>query len=454
MDNGMKKRTSHKRRLLGGLLCACLLVTFAGRPVMDTAFALPLGQGSTDFGDAEDADAAVDEEDDEASESSSSQNTTADDARSQISQINQSIKALQDKEKEVTAQLGSVQKDKNEKIQEMAGYQNQIELADQQIELLEEQIAYYEALIKENDQKIADKEEEIANKEQEIADNTELLKKRVRAYYMAGNPTALEVALGSGSYFSMLSSVEMMNRMIDHDERLLENLSVERENLEQQRLELEEIKAQQEQDKWENEAAKEEQDKLKEQLARQKEDLSQQVQTLADTEKAFYANMEQIKKQMEEAQEELAAVYAQLQAATTLADYVGGEFGWPLPGYTMITSEFGSRFGGSDYHTGMDISGASVYGKPVVAANDGVVAFVNTNYTPGVGYGIYVIVDHGGGYTTLYAHLSKIIVSVGQPVVRGQKIAEVGSTGWSTGPHLHFEVRVNGTAQNPRGYLF
>ena len=88
-----------------------------------------------------------------------------------------------------------------------------------------------------------------------------------------------------------------------------------------------------------------------------------------------------------------------------------------------------------------------------MAANPGRVAFINTKYTNGVGYGIYMIVDHGGGYSTLYAHLSSIDVQVGDVVARGTPIAKVGSTGWSTGPHLHFEVRINGQHQNPLNYL-
>ena len=87
---------------------------------------------------------------------------------------------------------------------------------------------------------------------------------------------------------------------------------------------------------------------------------------------------------------------------------------------------------GSDFHTGIDISGANIYGTPVVASNSGKVVFVNTSYTPGKGYGKYLIVDHGGGYTTLYAHNSEIVVNVGDYVTRGQTIAKVGSTGWST----------------------
>jgi len=101
----------------------------------------------------------------------------------------------------------------------------------------------------------------------------------------------------------------------------------------------------------------------------------------------------------------------------------------------------------------MDIAGTGVYGANIVAANTGTVRYVNWAYSPGRGYGIYLIVDHGGGVSTLYAHCSNILVKVGDTVIKGDPIAKVGSTGWSTGPHLHFEVRVNGNAQNPKHYV-
>ena len=116
---------------------------------------------------------------------------------------------------------------------------------------------------------------------------------------------------------------------------------------------------------------------------------------------------------------------------------------WPVHG--PITSEFGSRWGG--FHPGLDI--APGYGTPIAAAGDGVVLYAG--YSSG-GYGNYVVIDHGDGLATAYGHQSRIAVSQGQIVTQGQIIGYVGSTGYSTGPHLHFEVRVDGFAQNPRAY--
>lgn len=126
-----------------------------------------------------------------------------------------------------------------------------------------------------------------------------------------------------------------------------------------------------------------------------------------------------------------------------------GKFAWPLPSCHMISSPYGYRWG--RLHSGVDISGNGVYGKPVIAADGGKV--VETNYGWGSGLGNYIIIDHGGGYRTVYAHLSSILVKTGQNVSKKQQIGRAGSSGNSTGPHLHFEIRVNGRSVNPVPYI-
>ena len=122
---------------------------------------------------------------------------------------------------------------------------------------------------------------------------------------------------------------------------------------------------------------------------------------------------------------------------------------WPVPAGGRITSPYGYRtYPDVGLHTGLDI--AIAQGNTIVAAEAGTVIRVINGTT---GYGKYLMVNHGNGTVTLYAHTSKIVVAVGQTVARGQKIAEIGSTGFSTGPHLHFEVRINGKAVNPIGYI-
>ncbi len=125
-----------------------------------------------------------------------------------------------------------------------------------------------------------------------------------------------------------------------------------------------------------------------------------------------------------------------------------GRFTWPVPSCRSISSRYGYRWG--RLHAGIDISGGGVYGKSIVAADSGTVTKVRNDAR---GYGLYLVISHNNGYTTLYAHCSKILVSVGQTVSKGQTIAKVGNTGRSTGPHLHFEIRRNGSSQNPMNWF-
>ena len=121
-----------------------------------------------------------------------------------------------------------------------------------------------------------------------------------------------------------------------------------------------------------------------------------------------------------------------------------GRFTWPVPGVNTVSSKYGMRWG--RLHSGIDISCGGIYGRTIVAADSGTVTMVKNS--PG-GYGLHLTISHGNGYSTLYAHCSSILVSAGQKVSKGQAIAKVGNSGRSTGPHLHFEIRVNGKAKNP-----
>ncbi|MDD3204075.1 MAG: M23 family metallopeptidase, partial [Pygmaiobacter massiliensis] len=134
-------------------------------------------------------------------------------------------------------------------------------------------------------------------------------------------------------------------------------------------------------------------------------------------------------------------------------EFVGGSFGWPVPGFYNISSPYGWRtlYGKPDFHTGIDIAkSGQIFGATVVSSLPGTVQTVRYGST---GYGYYVIVDHGGGYKTLYGHLSAIYVTPGQAVAQGTPVGAVGSTGNSTGPHLHFEIRAAGQKVDPMQYL-
>ena len=182
--------------------------------------------------------------------------------------------------------------------------------------------------------------------------------------------------------------------------------------------------------------------------------LQVQNNALSDLEAQKLATEEERQLKYEEYQEAVRIMNEEFQqnGGQMGDEFVSGAFIRPVPGYNYISSRFGWRtlFGKPDYHTGIDITGSNIYGAQIVAAADGVVTFARYGTT---GYGIRVYIDHGGGYITRYGHCSALLVTEGQYVVQGQPIALVGSTGMSTGPHLHFEIRQNGVAIDPAPYL-
>ena len=174
---------------------------------------------------------------------------------------------------------------------------------------------------------------------------------------------------------------------------------------------------------------------------------NKKIQELTEEEIEMQRKVQEYQNQIKEIETEIRL----LTIAEVGEEYIGGEMAWPVPGYTRITSVFGMRThpitGIYKLHTGTDIG--APYGATFIAANDGVVVKASYNGA----YGNMVIVDHGGGVSTLYAHGSEILVQVGQVVTRGTPVLKVGSTGYSTGPHAHFEVRVNGEYLNPLDFI-
>ena len=175
---------------------------------------------------------------------------------------------------------------------------------------------------------------------------------------------------------------------------------------------------------------------------------------IAEKKAAIAADAEETQKELNKLEADAQALTATIRdqgSSSSNSTYLGGEMAWPAPSYTRISSYFAGRIdpitGKKSNHGGLDL--ASPYGSPILAANSGKVIIAGYHYS----YGNYVVIDHGGGVSTLYGHSSKLLVSRGQSVSRGQQIAKVGSTGRSTGNHLHFEVRINGTRVDPLPYI-
>ena len=363
--------------------------------------------------------------------------------REQISDLQNEQAALQQQMKDYNNKINNI-KDSKKKQQAIA---NSI---DEKISIIEESIAVGKEKIALTSNYITEKNIEIRNKEKDIEDNLQLFRDRVKAIYMTGGysdtANSLMMLLGSKSVSEFLTRTEFLNRIAEHDKQMVEELREELAVLNEEKAVLEEERAALEAEKT---ALEEEQASLEKELKEAKNS----IHDLAQMQAEYEENYEELSAMAKQIQAELLDIYKNLNTSNT--EYVGGEMMWPVPGYSKISSYYGWRFNNTDFHTGVDITGSGVHGAKVVAANTGTV--VHTNYCPyngySYGYGTYLIVDHGGGITTLYAHLSDISVKKGDIVVMGQQIGKVGNTGWSTGAHLHFEVRKNGSAVNPISYI-
>ena len=281
----------------------------------------------------------------------------------------------------------------------------------------------------------------------------EVFKDRVRIMYMNGSVGYLEVLFSANDFSDFLNRLDYINLIAEYDKGVLDRLQqIENEinehksNVELHKRESEVLQAQLKNKQIELEIAMNQKVELIERLSRDERMYQQQI---ADWQQAN-KDIEALIKRKEE--EERKRREAALAAARPNVAYTGGgAVAWPVPGSSRETSTYGNRTspinGRAEFHTGIDIGAPT--GTAIVAADAGVIIFSGTMSS----YGKTVIVDHHNGMTTLYAHASKLDVSEAQRVSRGQVIAKVGSTGNSTGPHLHFETRIGGVHKNPWNYL-
>lgn len=347
-------------------------------------------------------------------------------------QLDQNNKDLKDKQGQVT----EIKNEQKTLLSQIANLGTQINKLETQIKALNNQINTCDA-------EITLTEKEIAEKEAEMEKQYNLLKTRIVAMYESGNISMIDVLLGADSISDFLSKYYMMNEVSNFDNNLLNKMNIQKEEIAKLKSCLEEKKGMLEKNRNDVRTKNTE-------LASSKKVLSTKNTELENDKKALEESIDAI---LEESQK-LTAEIIKLQGTSK---YAGGEMAWPLPGFSTITSSYGMRMHPTlkvyKLHTGVDISGANSYGKAIVAANSGKVIAAKYN----VAYGNMIIIDHGGGITTLYGHASKLVVKTGDIVTRGQIIAYVGTTGYSTGPHLHFEVRktVNGQVQtvDPMKYI-
>lgn len=344
---------------------------------------------------------------------------------------------------------------------QQANLQSQLEASNAQVEIIQSDISEFAAEIANLNEEITSQElevdllqkqriqlqEEIEKTEVELEKITEeygeqkkSLEKKLVASYKAGETRYLDMLLQSSSLSEFLSNYYMVERIVSLDNELLVRTSKQKESLELAKIELKKQKKQliETTEQSRNKATS---------LDNMKAIKNMYISQLSEEEQQYTSDIINM-------QTEIKKVEAEILEAANLNigyDYVGGEMAWPVPGYTRITSKFGMRThpitGVYKLHTGTDIS--APLGASFIAANDGVVVKSEMN----AAYGNMIMINHGGGVSTLYAHGSERLVEVGQEVKRGDEVLKVGSTGYSTGPHAHFEVRINGQYVDPIPYI-
>lgn len=312
---------------------------------------------------------------------------------------------------------------------------------------LDEQIGEYESQIESVSNNINQVEKQIRETETSLKTiqkrynhQNELLKKRIVYMYEAGETKYLDVLLNSKSIVDFITRYYLIQEIAQYDRDFLNDIKKEKD-------EIEKIEESLKTSKGTLKEIKAEQKKLAISLENAKVVKSGYVNNLNEEEIKIQEEISIYQKELDLI--ELDVLMAALESNGS--QYVGGTFAWPAPGYYTITSPYGMRLHPviKSYrnHSGMDI-GAPM-GSYAIAANDGVV----TKSMYSNSYGNMIMIDHGGGVTTLYAHGSELIARVGDKVKRGDAIMKVGSTGWSTGPHLHFEIRINGQTIDPYPYV-
>lgn len=385
------------------------------------------------------------------------------------------IDALESRRQELQAQSDKYQQILEKTKENIADQEEYVNALVSKVQVLDDKIELSHQSINELNGKIQDKQTAIDNANKSIENQMNTLRNRLRNIYMAGNTTDLEIIFGAKSFSDFLDKMELVEALSDYDNNLitsiqgdLENISKEKEDLEKDMDSLEAEEASLEQDQTELNKLLEENKELLSGLYKASDTASSEIKNGAleseDIEKAisdYYAEKARLEAERAEQERNNNSNSGGSSSGTVHDDLEVSPSGfvWPCPGYYYLTSEW-NEDRGSYNHGAIDIADAGIMGADVVAAKEGVVIdSYNGCYHNwpkeygscgcGGGYGNYVMIAHDDGKMTVYGHLSTTMVYTGQHVYQGQVIGFVGSTGHSTGAHLHFETRLNGVKYNP-----
>lgn len=403
-------------------------------------------------------------------------------AEDSISDLEQQLQQLEQENEKYQKILDDTKSDIAEKEEYKSALVSKVQVLDEKIAVTREKISSLNDDIKE-------KQDAYDKGLSEVEDQFDALANRLRILYMSGNATDLEIIFGAKDFSDLIDKMELVKSLANSDKELiseiqtkLDELSTKKKSLEADKKDLETQQA----------SLKSDQDEFNKLIS----DNDEILKNLYASNSEAQNSLESAALQSDEIEAKISQYYAAQKAAAEHAAQAsqsssssgsssssssssssgssssgssssgsssvivpsGSGFAWPTPGFVSLSSEwFEDR---EVYnHGGIDIAGAGIMGTPVVAAADGTVVATNSSCTHnwgksyscgcGGGYGNYVMISHAGGKMTVYGHLTSLTVSSGQSVSRGQVIGYVGSTGNSTGPHLHYECRLNGVRYNP-----
>lgn len=351
------------------------------------------------------------------------------------------LEELRGRQQQIDRQIKEHRDTIQSKNRELKTVANQMETLDRSIAAVEKDLNDLQIQLAAAVERVEQVLEELGKAEAALEERTEIFRKRLVELYHHGDVSYLEVLMESTSMTDFLVRMELLQKIAENDMKLLDEIEEEKAEIEEKKLQLERERDRIAQVKQETETKKA-------RLATQQQEKSQLAEALKHEKEVIERALAEEEKASRELATQIRDILARMSDDRKFA---GGKLAWPTPGNTRITSEYGMRFHPTlkqnRMHTGIDI--AAPMGAKVIAGDTGQVILAKFYGA----YGNTVIVNHGSGIASMYAHLSAFTVKEGDEVLRGDQIGKVGSTGLSTGPHLHFEVRQNGEPISPWPFL-
>ena len=389
-----------------------------------------------------------------------------DNIKNQIAENEKKIAALKAEASTYDDEIGALQEKIDVLQKQIDLYNEEIGLIDADIGVIDGQITSIQNEIDSLNKQIKELDNQIVDIQQEIADTYTLLGQRIRASYLSGTNSSLEYLLTSNDfqYQSYLERIELLSRISDHDDKLITDLRKDIEDLQKKMAEIEDMKTQKaskiselDEMKDDLEAKKKEQVDARQVIQNAEDEIQADLNKIMSVVNKLNTSSKEYEKAIEQGEAAINEYEKKLAAQNTEigSGHVGGMI-CPLQ-YSdrYLSSPYGTRTlnGSTRQHNGVDICcWSGTYGKTLSAAANGTVVTANKSGYGG-GYGLYVVISHGNGVQTYYAHMSSVSVNVGDYVTQGTKIGAAGNTGYSFGAHLHFGVMVNGSWVNPLNYI-